>query len=84
MRATYDSEVDILYVTLDDVPVDHTEDVSRQRQYQRGIDYAADGTVVGYEFMNASAGIDLEGLPHRPELAALMRQTRSLRTLQAG
>lgn len=78
MIATYDSEGDILYITLDDVPVDHTDDVSRQRQYERGIDYAANGKLVGYEFMNASRGIDLEGLPHCAELAAVLRRTQSL------
>jgi uncharacterized protein YuzE len=78
MIATYDQEGDILYVTLDDVPVDHTDDVSRAGQYERGIDYAADGKVVGYEFMNASAGIDVEGLPHRAELRMLLQRTQSL------
>ena len=84
MRATYDSEVDILYVTLSDELVDHTEDVSRGRPYERGIDYAADGSLVGYEFMNASRGIDLSGLPHRTELATLLERTRGLKILQAG
>ena len=84
MRATYDPEVDILYVTLSDELVDHTEDVSRRRQYERGIDYTADGSLVGYEFMNASRGIDLSGLPHRTELATLLERTRGLKILQAG
>ena len=84
MRATYDPEVDVLYVTLRDELVDHTEDVSRDRQYERGIDYAADGSLVGYEFMNASRGIDLDGLPHRDELAVLVDRTSGLRVLQAG
>jgi uncharacterized protein YuzE len=84
MRATYDPEVDILYVTLSDDLVDHTEDVSRRRQYERGIDYAADGSLVGYEFMNASRDIDLGGLPHRAELETLLERTRGLKVLQAG
>jgi uncharacterized protein YuzE len=84
MRATYDPEVDILYVTLSDDLVDNTEDVSRRRQYERGIDYAADGSLVGYEFMNASRGIDLDGLPHRAALVELLERTRGLRVLQAG
>jgi len=84
MIATYDSDGDILYVTLHDGPVDHTDDVSRQGQYERGIDYAADGTVVGYEFMNAAAGIDLEGLPHRSELVVLLERTRSLHTVSTS
>jgi uncharacterized protein YuzE len=84
MRATYDPEVDVLYVTVNDVDVDHTADVSQRGQYDRGIDYAADGSLVGYEFMNASRGIDLEGLPHRDELTALLAHTRSLDTRKAG
>ena len=81
MIATYDPEGDILYITLHDVPVDHTDDVSRAGQYDRGIDYAADGTVVGYEFMNASAGIDLDDLPHQAELGALLTRTQRLRSV---
>lgn len=80
MIATYDPEGDILYVELDDVPVDHTADVSLSTQYQRGIDYAADGSIVGYEFMNASSGIDLSGLPHRADLQALLLRTQRLRS----
>ena len=84
MRATYHPEVDIPYVTLSDEMVDHTEDVSRSRQYERGINYAVDGSLVGYEFMRASRGIDLDGLPHPIELAALLQRTRGLTVLQTG
>ena len=83
----YDPTVDIAYVYVDgagDRPVDHTDDVSRGRQYDRGIDQGADGSIIGYEFMNASRGIDLDGLPHRAELAALFTRVGSIRALDAA
>lgn len=84
MIATYDPDGDILYVSLSDAPVDHTENVSGRPQYERGIDYSADGAVVGYEFMNASQGISLDDLPHQVELRALLLRTQQLQVRQSG
>jgi uncharacterized protein YuzE len=66
MRLQYDPRGDIAYVHIGlpaDTPVEHTERVGSADEYERGIDYAADGRIIGYEFMNASQGLDLNGLP---------------------
>jgi uncharacterized protein YuzE len=34
----------------------------------RIVDYAADGSVVGIEFISPSRGVDLEGVPHAAEI----------------
>lgn len=66
---TYAEDIDILYVQLSDAPVVDTEvfdDV-------RFVDRAADGSVVGAEFLGARGGIDLRGLPEHERLEALVR-----------
>ena len=50
MKAKYDREVDILYIRLTDAVIEESDET------QPGllIVYAAEGTVVGFEIMNAS------------------------------
>lgn len=85
MILEYDPETDTAYVYADggarDTTVSWTEDVSTDSQYQRGIDRDATGRIVGFEFMNASRGVDLAGLPRRDELAALFRRLGSIRAV---
>jgi uncharacterized protein YuzE len=84
MRLEYDPRGDIAYIQVGAVAnatVHHTERVGDGNEYQRGIDYDADGAIVGYEFMNASAGLDLSGLPHRDEIAAFIVQVAGLRVV---
>ena len=50
MKVKYDREVDILYIRLTDAVVDE----SNETQPGLVIDYDAEGTVVGFEIMNAS------------------------------
>jgi uncharacterized protein YuzE len=87
MLLRYDPEADAAYVYVDgpipDGGVDHTEDVSHGGQYERGIDYDAGGRILGYEFLNVSRGVDLEGLPHRDELAELVARVGAIRVLEA-
>ena len=59
MKVKYDRRVDALYVELGPKPWAYTEDVSRGQHYERGLDYAQDGTLIGVEFLNASRGVDL-------------------------
>ena len=50
MKVKYDKEVDILYIKLSDLPIiESSED-------KPGVilDYAADGSIVGLEILNAS------------------------------
>ncbi len=53
MKVKYDKEVDILYIKLTDVQISESD------EEKPGIilDYAADGSVVGIEILNASAKI---------------------------
>ena len=50
MRVKYSSEVDILYIKLTDLPIDESD----EDKPGVVIDYAADGSIVGIEVMNAS------------------------------
>lgn len=59
-------------------------DAVRQEKLDGGriVDYAADGTVVGIEFLEPSRGLDLDGLPRALEIARAARR-RGLRVLPA-
>lgn len=87
MKLRFDPEADVAYVYVDgpipDGGVDRTENVSRGGQYERGIDYDAAGRILGYELLNVSRGVDLAGLPHRDELAALFARVGAIRVLEA-
>jgi uncharacterized protein YuzE len=50
MKVKYDKEVDILYIKLSDLPIKETD------EGKPGVilDYAADGSIVGIEILNAS------------------------------
>lgn len=50
MKVKYDREVDILYIKLTDLQV-HESDEDKPGII---LDYAADGTIVGIEILNAS------------------------------
>jgi uncharacterized protein YuzE len=50
MKVKYDKEVDILYIRLNEKPVDES-DHDKPRII---LDYAEDGSVVGIEILNAS------------------------------
>jgi uncharacterized protein YuzE len=85
MRLELDPRGDIAYVhvALDvNVGVDHIERVGDGDEYECGIDFDADGAIVGYEFMNASRGLDLDGLPHRAEIAAFIAGVTGLHVIR--
>ena len=50
MKVKYDKEVDILYIKLSDLPIKESD------EDKPGVilDYAADGSIVGLEILNAS------------------------------
>jgi uncharacterized protein YuzE len=84
MKLEYDPRGDIAYIHVgssEDTAVSHTEPVGDGEEYERGIDYDAAGAIVGYEFMNASRGLNLDGLPHREEIAAFIAGVAGLRVL---
>jgi uncharacterized protein YuzE len=65
---TYDPDADVLYVQLGPGPVARTKSLGDFRL----IDYSADGAVVGVEFIDATAGIDLRDLPFRRRVEQLI------------
>lgn len=82
MVVKYDQDAAAVYVSVADPiqesGVSRTQDVSRGDQYERGIDYDAEGRILGYEFLNVSRGVDLAGLPHRDELTVLFKRVRGM------
>ena len=74
IQIQHDQSVDALYIEFNVRLVAYTDDISRHGYYERGIDYAADGTPVGVEFLNVSRGVDLTGVPHADEIARLLSE----------
>lgn len=72
---TYDPEADALYIRLSDKERDHTTSLDDERH----IDYAADGTPVGVEFLTVSLGIDLRDIPEAEGIAALLESVRAVK-----
>ena len=73
MKLEYDPIGDIAYIAIREGEVHRTEDVSGGRQYDRGIDYDERGEIIGYEFMNATRGLDVRGLPHAEQLVTFLK-----------
>jgi len=64
LELTYDPSVDAVQVVfLPERRFAYTEELD----HRRAVDYDTDGRVAGIEFLHASEGMDLEGLPE-PEL----------------
>jgi len=66
---TYSETADALYVQLKDAEVVRVTPVDDLRI----VDYATDGSVVGVEFLAASEGLNLKGLPEIARLEELIR-----------
>jgi hypothetical protein len=77
IQVRHSPSADALYVRCSDRPVAYTEDISRTRAYERGVDNAEDGTPVGVEFLGVSRGVDLTDVPRADEIAALLREHHS-------
>lgn len=70
MDLDYDRDADAVYIHLRNLPYAFGEDLDTERR----IDYAADGQPVGIELLNASRGVNLEGLPESEDLLPLLAQ----------
>ena len=80
LRLEYDASVDAAYITVSEVAWDHQVRLDDAR----GIDYAADGSVIGIEILSPRRqGVKLAGLPFREELERLLR-ARAFRLLEDG
>lgn len=74
----YDESVDAAYLQVRDAPWDRQERLDDAR----GINYAADGSVVGIELLSpARRGVKLDGLPFAEDMERVMR-ARGFRILQ--
>ena len=67
-QAVYDAESDVLYVQLSDGAAPQQAFLDDLRI----IDYSEDRAVVGVEFLNASAGVDLSDVPFAPTVERLI------------
>lgn len=66
----YDESVDAAYLRASDAPWHHQERLDDAR----GINYSADGSVIGIEILSPRRkGVRLEGLPFRDDVARVMR-----------
>jgi uncharacterized protein YuzE len=70
----YSPRADALYVRFTDRPVAYTDDISQGPYYERGIDYDDNDVPVGVEFLNASKGVDLTGVPLADEIAPRLHE----------
>ena len=68
----YDEEADAIYIRLSDNDYSYGEELDRERR----IDYAADGTPIGVEFLCVSTGVDLRNLPKQKTIADLLAKHR--------
>ena len=74
----YDESVDAVYITVKEADWDHRVRLDDAR----GIDYAADGSVIGIEILSPRRkGVKLDGLPFRNDIARVL-QAVSFRVLE--
>ena len=76
----YDESVDAAYLTVSDDSWDHQVRLDDSR----GIDYAADGSVIGIEILSPRRkGVRLDGLPLKDEVSRVM-QSVAFRILEGA
>ena len=68
-HVTHSPNADALYVCLSDAEVERTRSLGDWRN----VDLAADGSVVGVEFLGVSGGVDLNGVPERHQIEGLLK-----------
>lgn len=76
----YDESVDAAYLTVNDEPWARRERLDDAR----GINYAADGSVIGIEVLSPRRkGVLLDGLPFRDDVSRVLRSV-GFRVLEAA
>lgn len=74
----YDESVDAAYLQVSDATWDRQERLDEMR----GINFAADGSVIGIELLSpARIGVNVDGLPFADDVERVMR-ARGFRILQ--
>lgn len=61
LRIEHDEQANALYVYLRDAPYAY----GRSLDDARHIDYSADGSPIGVEFLNVSKGVNVDDVPER-------------------
>ena len=70
--AAYLADIDVLYVAVRNAPIARSGEGG---SVWVNVDYAADGSVVAVEFVNAaSMGVDLAHIPERETVERLIRE----------
>jgi uncharacterized protein YuzE len=70
MLLEYDESVDAAYLRVSDAEWDHQDRLDDAR----GVNYAADGSVIGIEILSPRRmGVRLDGLPYADDVARVMR-----------
>lgn len=70
MLLEYDESVDAAYLRVSDSDWDHQDRLDDAR----GVNYAADGSVIGIEILSPRRkGVRLDGLPYADDVARVMR-----------
>jgi uncharacterized protein YuzE len=76
----YDASVDAAYLTVSDEAWDHQVRLDDLR----GINYAADGSIIGVEILSPRRkGVKLDGLPFAEDIARVMEAV-SFRVLESA
>ena len=66
----YDEAADAAYLRVSDGPWHHQDRLDEMR----GVNYAADGSVIGIELLSPSRiGVNLDGLPYAADVERVMR-----------
>lgn len=76
MHMEYDSDADAIYIRLAQGRRSATKSLDDD---DRHVDEADDGSPLGVEFLNVSAGIDLKGVPRGEEIASLLAIIRDVK-----
>ena len=80
MLLEYDESVDAAYLRVSDADWHHQQRLDDAR----GVNYAADGSVIGIEILSPRRkGVRLDGLPYPDDVARIMRAV-GFRILQAS
>ena len=69
MKYKYDKQADAIYISFNDESYAYGIDLDDERR----VDYSADKTPIGVELLNASKGVNLNGLPYVNEIAGIMK-----------
>jgi len=64
MRIEHDKEADAIYIYLSDASYAYGKDLD----YERRIDYDAEGNPIGIELLCVSTGVSTDDLPKRAEV----------------